>query len=1827
MKLLFSRYSGMAVVVGVLLLFGQLASAQTGILNPNDTVVTYNPASPPATPPANTLAKWVRTVDFNWNSTEYKCYYYNSLQFRIKFPKTYGQDPPGTVYPMYIFFHGVGERGSIYDNEMQLYHGGQYMMQSVDKGTFDGFLVYPQSSAASGGWSQAQINNVAALINNYFIPQVQVDPNRIVLNGLSGGGDAVWLFMQSFPNLAAAAIPMSSASTQDQALASSLLYTPIWMLTGGLDDNPSPYTSQQLNNVFSNAGGDLLWKLYSTLGHDTWDSTWEEPNYWPFLKAGNKTNPWTVGGKNLFCPGTSINATLGVTAGFTSYQWRQNGVPIPGANSNTLHVTSPGIYDVSLERGTTWSYYSPHPDTIGFMPPTVSPNIAVNGLQSDVLPAPNGQTTVSLTVPAGYATYTWENVGPPATQLSSTTNKLSNVGPGSYAVEVTQVNGCSTSFSNPFVVASASGPNPPGAVTGLTATVLGQTQVKLNWNESNSQTYPETNFEIYQSTSTTGPWKLIGFSAPQVDSFIATGLLPNSPYYFEVRPINATAAGPVTPFAGATTPKDLIPPTAPGGLTVTSTSQTSVSLSWNQSTDPVGVVEYDIYINGNKSYTIPVSSDNPDTTLTAYNLVNGTAYNFIVRAKDIAGNISPASNQLTAYAGFSGLNYTYYSLTTSPSVLPNFPTLTPTSTGNMPVPTVAHAPNTTNFAYLWNGYINIPVTGQYVFQTVSDDGSEVWLGGLGQTAFPYNFSGGPTLIVNANKLQGSTATNSATLTLQAGVYPISIGYFQAGGGYTMALNWKSPQSGGSFVAIPNNVFVQTFPATGTPPAIPTNLTATAVSSQKVVLSWQDTATNATGFQVFRSTSAGGPFVAVSTLPAGKFTYSDSTLTANTTYYYQVTAINSYGQSGYNGVPGGNLTVNYYQTGSLGSLPNFSTLTPTRTFSDTTFSINFSNAGVNWAATYTGYIIIPTTGSYTFATNSDDGSALYIDGKEVVNNDGAHAPQTVSGTVNLPAGVHTVQVQFFQAGGGQNLSAYIQGPGIANEIIPSSMLGLPPVNVTTMAAPVIPAAPSNLTGTVLGPNSVALSWIDNDTNAIRYQVWRSPVTDAAYSLVTTLTGNGITSYQDSSLTPSTVYYYKVLALNEGGSSAFSNEVSDTTTANPITTVTLAAIPTQNLYNDTTVAITLAAASNYGTVLTYTGSNLPAFATLTSSGNVATLTLAPNNAQLGTFTGTVTATDNYGGTVTDTFTVVVTGRNQDVTLLNINSQNPQAAPWNNMNANPTAGLTVGPLLDVNGNNTGVSIINLNQWSANRLGITTTNNNGVVPNNVSQTYYYGTSGVGYQMKLTGLNTQLRYALSFYAGFAWTAQYQAQGTLLTTYSCNGQSVTLNVAYDTTTWATLTNLAPDSTGSLLITISKPAGSVYEMLSAMQIISYTAPTGPLVLKTPASVTAYGTSTSQIKVNWTATGDAVSGYEIWRSTSPVGTYVLDGTAAAGATSFTDAGLPANATYFYEVREVADTLYSGFSSYAGGSTVAYTVNLNLNESSTYAESNGQWNNINTLTYNGFSLNNMTNTLGQQTGINFNVIKNFDGYNASVGLTTGKNSGVVPDTVMNKVYYENFGDSCSFSISGLSRASVYNLSFYGGTNYNYTTNTTYRVGNQLVNLNALNNTTQLATLYNLTPDTTGTITVWLGETAGYGFLNGLIVQGMTGPGTVAADSTGGGGIASYQSTHTAASIVSGSQFNNLDSTVTTSSLLLNVYPNPFTGEVMVVATFTQPVPKLALVLVDRTGRILQENEYTNIFQGTWRQAVQLKSDLPPGIYILEMIGVTGEKPRTFTLLKSKY
>jgi predicted esterase len=263
-----------------------MAIAQTGVLNPQDPIVIYDPSHPPAVPPAGTLAKWVKTTSLAWNTDAFKCYYYKGIAFRLKFPAGYRAATNGTTYPLFVFFHGAGEAGSAFDNETQLHLGGQLHANAVDSGRFSGFLLYPQTPG--GYWDNGQIDILARLITQYLVPQLGIDSNRIIVSGLSAGGSGAWQFAIAHPRLTAACIPMSAASLGDESTNPDLLNVPIWLFQGALDTAPDPGTTQQVVSFYRAHGASLTFTLYPDLGHGTWDRAWQEPGYFPFLSKAHK---------------------------------------------------------------------------------------------------------------------------------------------------------------------------------------------------------------------------------------------------------------------------------------------------------------------------------------------------------------------------------------------------------------------------------------------------------------------------------------------------------------------------------------------------------------------------------------------------------------------------------------------------------------------------------------------------------------------------------------------------------------------------------------------------------------------------------------------------------------------------------------------------------------------------------------------------------------------------------------------------------------------------------------------------------------------------------------------------------------------------------------------------------------------------------------------------------------------------------------------------------------------------------------------------------------------------------------------------------------------------------------------------------------------------------------------------------------------------------------------------------------------------------------------------------------------------------------------------
>lgn len=88
---------------------------------------------------------------------------------------------------------------------------------------------------------------------------------------------------------------------------------------------------------------------------------------------------------------------------------------------------------------------------------------------------------------------------------------------------------------------------------------------------------------------------------------------------------------------------------------------------------------------------------------------------------------------------------------------------------------------------------------------------------------------------------------------------------------------------------------------------------------------------------------------------------------------------------------------------------------------------FGDDGSDFGVRVSTSLTVTTGGVYTFEVGSDDGSRLYVDGVEVIENDGLQAFNTESGTISLDPGQHEIVIIFFERAGQQQLQATISGP--------------------------------------------------------------------------------------------------------------------------------------------------------------------------------------------------------------------------------------------------------------------------------------------------------------------------------------------------------------------------------------------------------------------------------------------------------------------------------------------------------------------------------------------------------------------------------------------------------------------------------------------------------------------------------------------------------------------------------------------------------------------------------------------------------------------------------
>ncbi len=87
----------------------------------------------------------------------------------------------------------------------------------------------------------------------------------------------------------------------------------------------------------------------------------------------------------------------------------------------------------------------------------------------------------------------------------------------------------------------------------------------------------------------------------------------------------------------------------------------------------------------------------------------------------------------------------------------------------------------------------------------------------------------------------------------------------------------------------------------------------------------------------------------------------------------------------------------------------------------------------------GYLKVPETGVYTFYLEANDGAILYLNDKEIIDNDGGHRAQRLDSKIGLKKGWHKIHVDYFQQGLAKSLFVIWEGPGVKKQEIPVKVL--------------------------------------------------------------------------------------------------------------------------------------------------------------------------------------------------------------------------------------------------------------------------------------------------------------------------------------------------------------------------------------------------------------------------------------------------------------------------------------------------------------------------------------------------------------------------------------------------------------------------------------------------------------------------------------------------------------------------------------------------------------------------------------------------------------------
>lgn len=217
----------------------------------------------------------------------------DSLSYRLLRPEV---EKLGQKYPLVLFLHGAGERGS--DNEKQLTHGGQMFLNPVNREKHPAFVLMPQCPE-EGYWAYFSrpasfvpaempveqemtpiLRTVKELLDTYLaLPQV--DKSRIYIIGLSMGGMGTFDMAIRYPETFAAAIPVCGTVNPERLVAAKSV--PFRIFHGDADNVVPVQGSREAYKALKKCGAKVEYIEFPSCNHGSWVPAFNYPDFMEWL--------------------------------------------------------------------------------------------------------------------------------------------------------------------------------------------------------------------------------------------------------------------------------------------------------------------------------------------------------------------------------------------------------------------------------------------------------------------------------------------------------------------------------------------------------------------------------------------------------------------------------------------------------------------------------------------------------------------------------------------------------------------------------------------------------------------------------------------------------------------------------------------------------------------------------------------------------------------------------------------------------------------------------------------------------------------------------------------------------------------------------------------------------------------------------------------------------------------------------------------------------------------------------------------------------------------------------------------------------------------------------------------------------------------------------------------------------------------------------------------------------------------------------------------------------------------------------------------------------